>query len=106
MGSILRFNICDIETSFIKNRDIPNLQGRILKNIPIALRDACLSWAEQLCNIPFSPVLCGILSEFAHSHLLSWLEVLSLIGKADMACPALLKATEWVAVSFIKYCLH
>lgn len=77
-----------------KDINILNLRGRISKNISFGLKDACLSWAAQLSNIQFSPVLGSILSELLHNHLLSWLEVLSLIEMVDVAHLNLLKAIK------------
>lgn len=92
MDSLLHFNICDIESSYESNADIPNLQTRIDENILDDLKDACLSWAQQLSILPFSPILVHKLSRFLHNHLLFWLEVLSLIGKADLATLSLVYA--------------
>lgn len=100
MDRFLRFNICDLENSFKSNDDIPDLQTRIGEKIPCDLRRACLSWSGQLRS-PSLIIICA-LSHFFHNHLLSWLEVLSLIKKVDSARPVIEKAIELITVSFSK----
>lgn len=102
MDRLLRFNICDIETSFRLTEDISGLDERIGERISSDLRDACLSWAEQIYTAPFSPIVIYTLSHFLHNHLLSWIEVLSLLKRVDLARLALKKAIEWIAVSILK----
>lgn len=97
----LEFNICGLESSYKSNRDIPDLKNRIEAKISEGLENACLSWAQQLRILPFSRELDNKLSRFLHNHLLFWLEVLSLIGKVDVAFSALADAIRWTAVSFM-----
>lgn len=85
MDRLLRFNICGFESSFKPNDEVLDLESRIKKKIPNELKDACFSWAQQLSILPFSPDLSRRLSRFLHTHLLFWLEVLSLTKKADLA---------------------
>lgn len=101
MDRLLRFNICDFETSYKLNIDIPELQSRIKEKISVELKDACVSWAKQLHILPFSPTVVDKLSHFLQNHMLFWLEVLSLIGEAGMAPSMLVDAIRWTAVSIV-----
>lgn len=106
MNRILRFNICDFETSFKSNTDILDLQSRIKEKIPYRLKEACLSWAKQLWILPFSPAVVDKLSRFLRNHMLFWLEVLSLIGEAELASSILVDAIRWTVVRNLLIKIH
>ncbi|KAL5504548.1 hypothetical protein ACEPAH_7209 [Sanghuangporus vaninii] len=80
MGETLRFNMCGIESSFLRNNEIPDLQDRIKKAIPRHLDYACRFWSVHFCEIPNPKDLLEKLKTFAKHHLLYWFEVLSLTG--------------------------
>jgi hypothetical protein len=99
--SRLRFNICNLETSYLPNSQVPGLSRHIETNIKFHLIYACQHWAEHLRTGSFNGELMGSLEDFVHNYLLHWLEVLSLISCVHVASPALLKAAEWIHVSWI-----
>ncbi|OCB85104.1 WD40 repeat-like protein [Sanghuangporus baumii] len=74
----LRFNICGLESSFLRNDEVPGLQGRIEKEIPPHLDYACQFWAVHLCELSFPASLVSKLKAFVNGQLLYWFEVLSL----------------------------
>ncbi|EJD05239.1 WD40 repeat-like protein [Fomitiporia mediterranea MF3/22] len=93
----LRFNICDIESSYVPNSQITYLPDRIKAHIPPQLEYTCLFWAEHLHEAQFSGELLNGLSQFLSIRLLYWLEVMSLLGKVNAASPALLHIMNWVS---------
>jgi hypothetical protein len=100
----LRFNICELETSYLPNSEIRDLGDRVRRRIPDALQYSCLHWPDHLCydNGPVSEEITRILdSFFAGLQLLYWLEVLSLMGKVWVAISALHPTSER-----IKVCVH
>ncbi|EJC98165.1 WD40 repeat-like protein, partial [Fomitiporia mediterranea MF3/22] len=97
MRDMLRFNICDIASLYIPNDKIPDLPNRIKANIPPQLEYACLFWSQHLLEAPFLHELLNELPEFLNKHLLYWLEVMSVLGKVNVASPALLHAMNWVS---------
>ncbi|KAL5504568.1 hypothetical protein ACEPAH_7229 [Sanghuangporus vaninii] len=80
MGEKLHFNICGIESSFMRNDEIPDLRDRIQKAIPRHLDYACRFWSVHFCEVPDPKDLSGHLKTFANHRLLYWFEVLSLTG--------------------------
>ncbi|KAL5483113.1 hypothetical protein ACEPAI_8342 [Sanghuangporus weigelae] len=80
MSEKLCFNICEIESSFIRNDEVPDLQDRIQKTIPSHLDYACRFWSVHFCEIPNPKDLLERLKAFANHRLLYWFEVLSLTG--------------------------
>ena len=80
MKDQLRFNICDLETSFKFNKDVHDLQERVNKQIHLGLLYACRHWASHLQDVPYSDGLLFELDHFVYKQLLYWIEVLSLTG--------------------------
>ena len=96
MQTGLCFNICRLETSYVRNIDVPDLASRIEKFIPTHLSYSCRFWADHLQYTIVDIGLINSAHEFMHTHLLHWLEVLSLINEANIAPQALI----WVQKSF------
>jgi hypothetical protein len=94
----LHFNICGLESSYLGNADVSDLPERISSAIPAYLMYACTFWAQHVQAAPQSGTILNKIHDFAYNKLLYWLEVLSLIGKVNLASPALLRATKWIRV--------
>ena len=95
----LRFDICNLESSHLRNEDIADLTQRIEAAIPSHLAYACQFWADHLQAAPGVATLANDLHHFIHDFLLYWLEVLSLLGNVPFALPALQKTAQWSRVS-------
>ena len=88
----LKFNICNLETSYLANKDVTDLNSRVEKHVPPALLYACCFWDDHLEHIGFETDLFVKLRSFFEKKLLFWLEALSLtsnVGLASAACSAL-----------------
>ncbi len=88
----LKFNVCNLESSYFANKDIKDLNSRVDEHIPPALLYACRFWDDHLEHIGFETDLFGKLQTFFEKKLLFWLEALSLtndVGLASAACSAL-----------------
>jgi hypothetical protein len=95
----LKFNICDLETSYVSNDNICDLNTHIENHIPVYLAYACCFWADHLQKTKFTPIALSDVDDFLSHRLLFWLEVLSLVKKVCIASPALLSTAEWALVS-------
>ncbi|CAE6474956.1 unnamed protein product, partial [Rhizoctonia solani] len=80
MKSQLRFNICKIESSFLVDDEIGDLEERVERNISQELFYASRFWVDHLSqgedSTP-SPVM-QMVHEFLSQRLLFWMEVLNL----------------------------
>ena len=98
----LKFNICGLETSYLPNDSVHDLEARIKTHIPNYLLYACRFWTAHIQGSPEeSPDLCRLLRYFLHNCLLHWLEVLSLINEISIAPKALLVVESWIGVSLL-----
>ncbi|KAG9092618.1 hypothetical protein FS749_015567 [Ceratobasidium sp. UAMH 11750] len=98
MTSELRFNICDLETSHLLNRDVPGLEARVRDTIGPHLNYSCMYWTNHLvtaCDQPMDDPLRAFLLEL---QLLYWIEALSLLGKLSVALSSLLELSRAVDI--------
>ncbi|KAI5123810.1 hypothetical protein M0805_009105 [Coniferiporia weirii] len=83
MISELRFNICNLESSYVFNDDVPDLQDRVKKYIPQHLQYSCLYWTNHLqssCLKIDGQGVQDMLYSFLHNlRAIYWLECLSLM---------------------------
>jgi hypothetical protein len=99
MKDELCFNICQLETSHVRNNDVIDLAIRIEKYISSQLSYSCRFWADHVHATTFTLGIGAKVKEFFETKLLYWLEVLSLIKKVPDASAALSSIIVWTQVS-------
>jgi len=78
MEQELRFNICQIPTSYKANNDIENVNILIRENIPPHLLYASHFWAQHISRLTtIDDTICLKLLTLLSSRFLEWLEVMS-----------------------------
>ncbi|KAF7351988.1 WD-REPEATS-REGION domain-containing protein [Mycena venus] len=92
----LRFNICELPTSYLRNSEVPDLPWRMEKYIPQHLHYCCRFWANHLAETHWNSPLSHLAATFLQEKFLFWLEVLSLLGTVGGASHALSKFIRWV----------
>ncbi|KAG9123460.1 hypothetical protein FRC07_014911 [Ceratobasidium sp. 392] len=91
----LKFNICGLTTSYLSNRDVPDLNSRVRNCISEHLKYSCLHWSSHLVEAP-KGVLKELIGDFILGRsLLHWIEALSLLSKLKFALSSLLELVEW-----------
>ncbi len=93
----LKFNICNLESSYLANNDVQDLNSRVHKHIPLVLLYACRFWDDHLKHVAFETNLIGKLRAFFETKFLFWLEALSLTSNVRLALPALSLLNVWLA---------
>lgn len=99
MKAELRFNICGINSSFIRNNEVGDIEDRIESRILPHVSYACRFWSHHLCRVSYKQTLFHELSAFLYNRLLYWLEVLSLLESISIAGLSLAAMTKWIGVS-------
>ncbi|KAB5588039.1 hypothetical protein CTheo_8518 [Ceratobasidium theobromae] len=98
MQAQLRFNMCNLESSCIADKDVDDLRDRIRQCISLPLFYACRYWTDHLCSCKSSEQLKSLLGEFLTIRLLFWMEVLNLKGVMGAGVEMLPKAIQWLQV--------
>ncbi|KIM86900.1 hypothetical protein PILCRDRAFT_815342 [Piloderma croceum F 1598] len=91
----LGFNICGLETSHIRNTDVPGLNTRVEKAIAQHLSYACIFWADHLIVTVYDAEILAEIINFFHCRLLYWLECLSLMKRVNVASRMLRLILDW-----------
>jgi NACHT domain len=91
----LKFNICELESSYLANDDVPEFDSRVAKYIPPALSYACVFWHDHLGHA-FEPDLFTKVRSLFEDKFLFWLEALSLKGSVGHSLLALSSLSKWL----------
>jgi hypothetical protein len=96
----LRFNICDLKSSYLPNSEDPGLQERVKKCILPHLSYSSRFWTSHVRTTVFDKELAKEVKSFIdHERLFFWLELLALINALGGAVPALSLIPQWLKVS-------
>lgn len=100
----LKFNICNLETYYLRNNDVPDLEARVQQFIPPELVYACRHWGTHSAEAIILPEIVQELDVFLRRFLF-WLEVLSLSTPIRTSkCERVIQmAMEQTNVSFSQY---
>jgi hypothetical protein len=98
MRKRLKKNICNLDDYAILN-ETKDLPVRLKTHIGDALGYACQFWTRHLVEVSSSSdaveEVCKTIDEFFMTHLLDWIEVLSLMGNLTIGVHALNDVQEW-----------
>ncbi|KAJ7077600.1 WD40-repeat-containing domain protein [Mycena epipterygia] len=96
----LRFNICDLPSSFIDDSEIADLPLRINQNISSSLAYACRHWTEHLSKIdtgdPTTNPTTALFWEWLDGRFLFWIETMNLLNVMRECSLALTTARRWL----------
>lgn len=94
----LKFNICELESSYTKNQDIADLGDRVRNKISVELKYICYNWVHFISGyISHEPAeiaqshggndLVDLLVEFLTTpQCLFWIEIFSLTSQVQLLC--------------------
>ncbi|KAE9392793.1 hypothetical protein BT96DRAFT_1023345 [Gymnopus androsaceus JB14] len=97
MRAELKFNICNLESSFLANHQVENLQVLSNRYIEGHLSYSCRFWSAHLNELRTvnSISLGHDLKDFLEKRFLWWLEVISILKQVDTAALAILSIADW-----------
>ncbi|CAE6396550.1 unnamed protein product [Rhizoctonia solani] len=96
MKSELRFNICELEYSYLNDSQIEDLEARVSQRISPTLSYTCRYWGSHLSLAPFLDNTRDMLLDFLSSRFLFWMEVLSLSQCIGIGAPLMQQAQTWL----------
>jgi hypothetical protein len=99
MKGELRFNICDIKSSHLRNVDVPDLSLCARDHIPPHLAYSAQFWVNHLTETAFDVDMLGPIRYFMDNQFLFWLEVLSITKRVNVGSSILSLLMDWILVS-------
>jgi hypothetical protein len=98
MMSKLRFNICNLPSSFLLDSEVPELNQLVQKNIDNVLKYCSRYWAQHLAQAAANDRddLRTCIQDFLVIHVLFWIEAMNLLGLRLECSSMLQQAREWV----------
>ncbi|KAG8778509.1 hypothetical protein FRC12_024945 [Ceratobasidium sp. 428] len=106
MKKMLRFNILNLDSSYVLDKDVYNLNSRISHAIPPHLFYACRYWSEHLVLAANSSRLLSYVSEFLHGKLLFWVEVMNVKQATRAGAITLADTYRWMKSKQLAAELH
>ncbi|KAH7326799.1 hypothetical protein B0J17DRAFT_620448 [Rhizoctonia solani] len=89
-----QFNICQLESSFIADKAVPNLESRVAEAIPFDLWYACKYWISHLLLAETSAEQAQALHIFLSEHVLLWMEVMNLKSQIGLGAELMERAKK------------
>ncbi|EJD07930.1 WD40 repeat-like protein [Fomitiporia mediterranea MF3/22] len=105
MRENLQFNMCQLETSYVANEDIPDLQRKVATTISRALSYSCLNWMShfQGSDVPKQEELVRFIEGILRSDIaFYWIEALSLLQELKKGVQILSQAIVTFTESQLK----
>ncbi|KAJ7238833.1 WD40-repeat-containing domain protein [Mycena haematopus] len=91
----LKFNICDLPTSYLRNTDMPKFQQRLDIYIPLHLRYAAQFWIDHVVETAYNLWSGQMVQNLLFKKFLFWLELLSLLENVHCGYVALSRLMVW-----------
>ncbi|KDN44156.1 hypothetical protein RSAG8_05629, partial [Rhizoctonia solani AG-8 WAC10335] len=89
------FNICGLESSYLPDEMVPNIEERVAKAIPSDLSYACRYWADHVETGKCASTLVVQLRDFLSTRLLIWMEVLNLTKQMKTGVECMKLMAKW-----------
>ncbi|KAG8784662.1 hypothetical protein FRC12_018419 [Ceratobasidium sp. 428] len=90
------FNICNLESSYVSDNEVPRLDDRVETPIPHRLFRACIDWEKYLELAEASEELLSELYQFLSTRLLLWMEIMNVKQSIDDLVNALSRLNMWL----------
>ncbi|CAE6434144.1 unnamed protein product [Rhizoctonia solani] len=91
-----QFNICNLESSYVFDEDVPFLSEKVKQMIPLDLLYACQYWPAHLTGGGKSNEQMEALHNFLSKRLLLWIEVLNLTKRIEKTITLMEMALSWM----------
>ncbi|KAG8723956.1 hypothetical protein FRC09_000992 [Ceratobasidium sp. 395] len=90
------FNICNLESSYVSDNEVPRLGDRAETAIPHRSFRACIDWEKYLELAEASEELLSKFYQFLSTRLLLWMEIMNVKQLIDDLVTALSRLNMWL----------
>ena len=109
MEERLKRNICNLDNNTVLS-DVDDLSVCRKKHIGDALEYACQFWTKHLMKSPSSgpdaEEVQRVTDKFFTTHLLFWIEVLTIMGNLDVSVHSINDIREWYILVSYRYTIY
>ena len=98
MQELLRFNIGNLESSFLLDQAVSNIATRVDEAIPTHLFYACKFWCDHMLQSKAAENLVLLVESFLRQRILFWIEALNLKRGIQLGVLALSKLNSEITV--------
>ncbi|KAF5357509.1 hypothetical protein D9758_012498 [Tetrapyrgos nigripes] len=81
MESQLRFNICNLPSSFLRDDEVPDIEMKIKQNLGESLQYSCVFWVYHLSGGKLNGGMVKKIEEFVRRKILFWIEAMNILGR-------------------------
>ncbi|KAG6329739.1 hypothetical protein ID866_9350 [Astraeus odoratus] len=96
MEEELCFNICQLESSYMWNSEVEDLDLRVKWQISVYLSYACRFWVDHAKDVKNGESLAKKIKTFFKEKFLFWMEALTLLKSLNNAPAALIGIIQWM----------
>ncbi|KAG8701958.1 hypothetical protein FRC09_005033 [Ceratobasidium sp. 395] len=104
MNEGLKFNICGLETSYLLNSQVLDLDSRVQDAIRPHLSYSCLYWSSHVAGAQIGALNDCLRQFLLQTSLVYWIEALSLLGRLKIALSSLLQFTGCIMPDDMQDC--
>ncbi|THU91294.1 WD40 repeat-like protein [Dendrothele bispora CBS 962.96] len=84
MDKKLHFNMCNLPSSFLLDKEVEGIEKRIAENIPGELEYCCFFWAYHLEKCPVDEEMISMLEAFIQKKMIFWIEAMFFLDKLPL----------------------
>ncbi|THU76138.1 WD40 repeat-like protein, partial [Dendrothele bispora CBS 962.96] len=84
MSQKLHFNICNLPSSFVPDKKVPDIEKKVEKCITGELRYCCFSWAYHLGKCMVDEEMIELLRTFIQKKMIFWVEAMFLLDELPL----------------------
>jgi hypothetical protein len=102
MQAFLRFNICNLPSSFLFDSEVKNMEHLVEENIHsnVGLEYACQYWTSHLVEVPAISSDAQDLKEtllvFSQKKIIFWIEVMNLLSAKEACYDGVTAVVTWI----------
>ncbi|KIK50712.1 hypothetical protein GYMLUDRAFT_182380 [Collybiopsis luxurians FD-317 M1] len=99
MNLSLKFNMCNLPSSFLLDSEIADLEKIVAGSINNSLRYCCLFWADHLMKAlqDIEEDFLNLLNEFGEIKAIFWIEVMNLLGTGRRSYETMRTFKQWLS---------
>ncbi|THU76147.1 WD40 repeat-like protein, partial [Dendrothele bispora CBS 962.96] len=97
MSQKLHFNICNLPSSFVPDKKVPDIEKKVEKCITGELRYCCFSWAYHLGKCMVDEEMIELLRTFIQKKMIFWVEAMFLLDELPL-CLEIIEAALKVGI--------